>query len=327
MSAPPAETSTRRRSAHLPLLALGFLCGAGVATQSRINGELGSRIHDGFAAAVISFGGGLLIVLIALPFSRNGRTGARRVVSAVRSRNIPFWYVLGGAGGASLVLSQGLVAAILGVALFSVGVVAGQTIGGLIVDRRGLGTMPARALTAQRVVGSALALVAVGVAASSQLSASVPVWMLLLPFLAGLAQTVQQGVNGQVRAVSESAVTATLGNFIVGTLVLTIAFLIHSWIAGWPTHFPPQTWLYLGGPIGVFFIAVASAIVRTIGVLLLSLATIAGQLVTSLVIDFVAPVAGHSIEVTTVLGTALTLVAVVIAVVPRRARGEATASK
>jgi bacterial/archaeal transporter family-2 protein len=313
-----AEPPTRRRSAHVGLVALGVVCGAGVATQSRINGQLGSLIHDGFAAAVISFGSGLVIILIGLIFLPRGRRGVVRVATAVRQRDIPFWHLLGGAAGAFLVLSQGLVAATLGVALFSVGIVAGQTIGGTVVDRRGLGTMPARALTVQRVVGSVLALLAVILAASTQVSTSVPVWMLVLPFLAGLLQSLQQAVNGQVRAVSESVATATLGNFIVGTVVLVAAFVIHSAIAGWPTRLPAEPWLYLGGAIGVIFIAVSAAIVRSIGVLLLSLATIAGQLVTSLLLDLFAPTSREGVTLATILGTTLTLVAVVIATLPSR---------
>jgi bacterial/archaeal transporter family-2 protein len=320
MSVQPAEPSARRRSAHIGLVALGVVCGAGVATQSRINGQLGSLMHDGFAAALISFGSGLIIVLIGLIFLPKGRRGIGRVATAIRQGDIPFWYVLGGAGGAFLVLSQGLVAATLGVALFSVGIVAGQTIGGTIVDRRGLGSMPARALTVQRLVGSALALAAVVVAASTQLSTTVPVWMLVLPFVAGLLQSAQQAVNGQIRAVSESVATATLANFAVGTIVLAVAFLIHSIIAGWPTRLPSEPWVYLGGAIGVVFIAVAAAIVRSIGVLLLSLATIAGQLVTSLLLDILVPTSREGVTLTTILGTVLTLVAVVIAAIPSRIR-------
>jgi bacterial/archaeal transporter family-2 protein len=308
------------RSVVVPLVALAFLCGAGVAVQSRINGELGTRLDDGFLAALLSFGGGLLLMIIALALSARGRRGVRTVASAVRERRIPFWYVLGGSAGALLVLSQGLVAGVLGVALFTIGIVAGQSIGGLIVDRRGLGTMEARALTAQRVIGSLLALAAVALAVSEQVAADVPAWLLILPFAAGLTNSWQQAVNGQVRAVADSAITATFGNFVVGTLALAIAFVIHSAIVGWPNHLVSQPWLYLGGAVGVMFIALGTLIVRTIGVLLLSLATIAGQLVVSLVIDIVLPVPGSTIALTTIAGTALTLVAVAIAAIPGRAR-------
>lgn len=325
MTLPPAETTaaetaTGRRAATIPLLGLGFLCGAGVAAQSRVNGELGARIGDGFAAALISFGVGLVLMAIALALIPSGRRGVRRVVAAVRTRTIPFWHVLGGACGAFFVLTQGLTAAILGVALFSVGVVAGQTIGGLVVDRRGLGTIPSRPLTIQRVVGSVLALGAAVLGASSEFSGSVPVWMFVLPLIAGSIQSFQQALNGQVRQVSESTVTTTFGNFVVGTTVLAVAFVIHSLIVGWPTHLPSEPWLYLGGALGIVFIAISAAIVRALGVLLLGLATIAGQLVTSLVIDVIAPTSREGVTLTTVLGTVLTLVAVSIAAIPRRGR-------
>lgn len=317
---------TLSRTAIVASMVLAFLCGAGIATQSRINGELGRQLNDGFAAAAISFGSGLVIVLIALAFSRSGRRGARQVASAVRTRRIPFWYLLGGGAGAFLVLTQGLVAGILGVALFTIGIVAGQTVSGLFIDRRGLGTMQPKPLTVQRLVGSVLALIAVGIAVSAQLSTAVPLWMLVLPFLAGTGTGWQQAVNGQVREIAESALTATLINFTVGTLVLVIALLIDSTVQGWPAHLPTAPWLYLGGAIGVFFIAAAAVLVPVIGVLLLGLGTIAGQLVTSLVIDQIAPAAGQTTAVTTVVGTGLTLVAVGIAAVParkRRVRGKA----
>jgi transporter family-2 protein len=316
----PANPTTAGRSKTIALLGLGFLCGAGVAAQSRVNGELGAQIHDGFTAALISFGVGLIIMVIGLAVIPSGRRGLGRLVVAVRDHTIPFWHVLGGACGAFFVLTQGLTAAILGVALFSVGVVAGQTVGGIVVDRRGLGTMPSRPLTIQRVIGSVIALGAAVIAASSEVSGSVPLWMLVLPLLAGSIQSLQQAVNGQVRQVSNSTVTTTFGNFVVGTAVLAVAFLVHSGIVGWPTRFPTDPLLYTGGAIGVIFIAISAAIVRAIGVLLLSLATIAGQLVTSLVIDAIAPTSRQGVTLTTIVGTVLTLAAVVIAAIPRRAR-------
>ena len=47
-------------------VALALIFGAGIATQSRINGELGRALGDGYLAAVISFGGGLLLLSIEI---------------------------------------------------------------------------------------------------------------------------------------------------------------------------------------------------------------------------------------------------------------------
>ena len=295
-------------------------CGVGIASQARINGELSHELGDGVLAALISFGSGLIIVAVALLIAPSARRGLGLVRTALTERRIPWWYAAGGAAGAFLVLSQGLTAAVLGVALFTVSVVAGQTLSGLVLDARGLGSMAAKPVTATRVIGSMLALAAVAYAASAQLQGDAPIWMMVLPFLAGFGIGWQQAVNGQIREVSGSAITATFINFVVGTTVLLIATLVHSTWAGWPTVFPTNPLLYLGGLLGVIFIGAATVIVRITGVLLLGLGTIAGQLIGSLLLDIFAPVAGHALTAPTVIGTAATLVAVSIAAIPRRRR-------
>ena len=308
------------RGAVALAVAFAMVCGVGIASQARINGELSHQLGDGVLAALISFGSGLVVVTIALLVAPSGRRGLSAVRSAIGEHRIPWWYAAGGAAGAFLVLSQGLTAAVLGVALFTVSVVAGQTLSGLVLDARGLGTMAAKPVTVTRVVGSVLALAAVAYAASAQLQGNVPIWLMLLPFLAGFGIGWQQAVNGQIRGASGSAITATFINFVVGTAVLLVATLVHSIWAGWPTVFPTNPVLYIGGLIGVIFIAGAAVIVRITGVLLLGLGTIAGQLIGSLLLDIFAPVAGHALTVPTVVGTALTLVAVSIAAIPRRRR-------
>jgi len=298
--------------------ALAILFGAGVATQSRINGELGRQLDNGFLAALVSFGSGFLILVVAMALSPVGRRGFGLVTTALRGRTIPWWYVAGGVAGAFLVLSQGVAASVVGIAVFTVAIVSGQTLSGLLIDRAGMGTMVAKKVTPTRLIGSLLVLVGVGVAASGQLDAHFPVWLLVMPFLAGLGIGWQQAVNGQVREVAHSPLTATFINFAVGTTVLLIITLIHSVSAGWPDTMPTSWWLYLGGPIGVVFIAGAAVLVRITGVLLLGLSMIAGQLLASVVIDLVVPVAGHVISATTLGSAAITLVAVAIAALPSR---------
>lgn len=304
------------KSRHLPLwaaLVFAMVCGAGVALQSRINGELGRQLDDGFTAAVISFGTGLLILCVAMTIAPAGRRGLRRVVTALRRGELRWWYVCGGAAGAFLVLSQGITAALLGVALFTVAVVAGQTVSGLVLDRVGIGPGGRRPLTPARVAGALIALAAVTWAVSAQFGGSVPAWMLLLPLIAGLGMGWQQAVNGQVRVLAESALTATFVNFVVGTMVLLVLMLIDWGVTGLPKPLPPEPWLYLGGAIGCVFIAGASLLVRITGVLLLGLATVAGQLVTALLLDVLAPSTAEPVPFSTIGGTLLALVAVVVA--------------
>lgn len=301
-------------------LVFAMLCGAGIALQSRINGELGSRLSDGVTAAVISFGSGLLILIVAMAIRPAGRRGLARVTTALRSRELPWWYVAGGAAGAFLVLSQGVAAAVLGVALFTVSVVAGQTVSGLVLDRVGLGPGGRRPITPARLTGAIIALAAVTWAVSSQFGGGVPVWLMLLPLIAGLGLGWQQAVNGQVRVVAESALTATFINFAVGTTVLLVLMAVDWSIRGLPNPLPAEPWLYAGGAIGCVFIATAALLVRVTGVLLLGLATVAGQLVTALLLDVFAPTSTQPVAFSTIGGTLLALVAVAVASVRWRRR-------
>ncbi|MGD7788854.1 DMT family transporter [Propionibacteriaceae bacterium Y1700] len=294
-----------------------FVSGGAVALQSRVNGELAHRVDDGYLAALISFGTGLVLIGLATAPLPSGRRGVRAVITALRTRSHPWWLFAGGACGALLVLSQGLTVTLLGVALFTVAVVAGQTLSGLVIDRRGLGTMPGKRLTVPRVIGTGLALVAVVVAMSANLSTDVPWWLLIMPFVAGLGIAYQQAANGQVRQLS-SVAAASLGNFVVGTTVLAIAFGVHVLAAGPPGPLPSEPWLYVGGAIGVLFIALNAAIVKWTGVLLLGLTSLGGQLTGSVLLDLVAPAPGHQLPVTTVIGAVLTLIAVVITALPQR---------
>ncbi len=308
-----SQTPARARGPLLLPILGAITCGLGVATQTRINGALGAALEHGLIAAVISFGSGLIIVLVVAVLAPTARQGMRRLIGEIRAGRTPWWYVLGGTGGAMLVFSQGIVAGVLGVSLFSIGIVAGQTLSGTLIDRHGFGTMPARRITAARVIGAMLALVAVVIAGAGQLTGAAPVWLLVFPFVAGLMIAWQQAANGQVRDISRSVIVATTVNFVVGTTVLVVGALATLAWTGWPHAFPTNPVLYLGGAVGVSFIALGALVVRYTGVLVLTLGTIAGQLLGSLVLDLVVPAEGHALGITTVIGVAVTLVGVVLA--------------
>ena len=296
---------------------LGALaCGAGIASQARINGQLGAELGDGYVAAVLSFGSGMIILVLGLAISTAGRKGLGIVATGLRSRQISWWMVLGGSAGALFVLSQGLSAGVLGIAVFTVAVVFGQTLSGLIIDRRGMGSTLPRTITIGRVTGSVLMLAAVLLVVSTQFLGNVPLWLVLLPFVAGLAIPWQQAVNGEMRVISGSPVAATFLNFVVGTTLLVIAGVVHTALVGLPTEYPGNPILYLGGVIGVGFISLGAILAPRIGVLLLALGTISGQLMVALLLDIVVPAEGHPLAWPTVAGTIIALIALAIATIP-----------
>ncbi|MGV9765771.1 DMT family transporter [Micromonospora tulbaghiae] len=285
-----------------------------VAVQSRINGELGVRLADGIAAAVVSFGVGLLILLVLVPATPGGRRGLVALRGALRTGTLRPWQCLGGVCGAFLVATQGLTIGALGVAVFTVAVVAGQSGSSLLVDRAGIGPAGRQPVTPNRLIGAVLTVLAVLLAVGDRLGDQRALALALLPLAAGVGIAWQQAVNGRVRAASGSAMTATLVNFTVGTAALLVTFAVDLAVRGRPAGaFPDEPWLYLGGPLGIVFIALAAALVRFTGVLLLGLATIAGQIVGAVLLDLLLPTAASHPGLDTLLGAALTMVAVLVA--------------
>ncbi|SBT54603.1 DMT family transporter [Micromonospora narathiwatensis] len=316
-----ATTPTLPTGRRVAGVGLATASGVAVAVQSRINGELGVRLADGIAAAVVSFGLGLLVLLVLVPATPGGRRGLAALRAALREGSLRPWQCLGGVCGALLVATQGLTIGTLGVAVFTVAVVAGQSGSSLLVDRAGIGPTGRQPVTPYRLVGAALTVLAVLLAVSDRLGDPGALALALLPLAAGVGIAWQQAVNGRVRGAAGSALTATLVNFTVGTLALLATLAVEVAIRGRPAGgFPSEPWLYLGGPIGIVFIALAAAIVRFTGVLLLGLATIAGQVVGAVLLDVLLPTAASHPGPTTLVGAALTLVAVLVAALgpPRR---------
>jgi len=294
--------------------------GAMTAIQARINGVLGVRLDDGIVAGLVSFGVGLILLVIVTGALPSARAGAVRMWRGVRSRTIPTWMLLGGACGALTVSTQGLTAGVLGVSLFTVGVVAGQTVHGLVLDRLGVGPAGVVAVTPGRVVGGALALGAVAVSLSGDVVASTPLWLLLLPFAAGVGIAWQAAANGRLAGRVQSPMTATLMSFIAGTAVLVIAATASVAVSGMPRALPSEPWLYLGGVLGFAYILLGATIVAHTGVLLLGLGSVLGQLVTSVVIDLVWPPAAGPAPLQLIAMVVVAVASVVVAVPWRRRR-------
>jgi transporter family-2 protein len=293
------------------------------AIQARINGQLGARLGDGFTAAVISFGSGLAVLIVLSLVVPQGRRGFAALVAGVRRRDeggragIPFWMLCGGVAGALSVATQSLAVGIIGVALFTVGVVAGQTVSGLLLDRSGVGPAGVVAVTPARLIGGALAMLAAAVSLAGGVHA--PPVLIVLPFLVGAGIAWQSAVNGRLRQRVGTPLTATLVNFIGGTIVLGVAELVHSLtVAPPPTVFPTEPWLYAGGVIGVTYIFLAAALVPYTGVLLLGLGTVVGQVVTSVLIDALWPTAAAPSLWQSLLMSSLAILSVVVAAVPLR---------
>ena len=289
-------------SSRLLLLAV-VVAGALLGLQGRINGELGHRLGSAVAAALVSFTIGTAC-FVAIVVARH-RSAFRRLL---RDPGRAWWW-LGGLAGAAVVASTAEGVPQIGVALVSVCIVAGTAVGALAVDELGLGPGGRQRLSATRVGGAVLAVLAVALGALGDDKASVRPLLFAALFAAGAASAWQQAANGQLRRTT-SVPVASLVSFTGGTLVLLAVTAARGdlGVGSWPAEW----WLYVGGLLGAVYIALAAASVSRLGVLRLSLATVAGQLLGAVVLDVVWPAPGIQLHVTTVIGVVLTFVAVAV---------------
>ena len=307
------------------LLLLMVIVGMVIPGQGRVNAALSAHTGDPFLAAFISFFTGLLLIAAISFASPRGRRTMRQVRPALQRGAVKWWYLLAGCVGAYFVITQTLTIGLIGVAVFTVAVVTGQTIGGLIWDRVGLGPAGRLRISPMRVIGAVLTVVSVLWAVSPQLSGSDQgfIWLLvILPFTGGLLNAGQQAVNGRQSAAYGSAIPATLFNFVSGSVLLLLIWGIKLLVTGpGPGELPTEWWYYIGGPLGCVFIGLGAVLVTKVGVLLAAMGMIAGQLLGSLALDLVVPAPGSIVTTATVLGTVMTLVAVVVASLPDFFRG------
>lgn len=111
------------------------------------------------------------------------------------------------------------------------------------------------------------------------------IWFATLAILAGVLVSLSRQINGRL-ALSTSAMESSFWNHIVGLVFVTVvALLVGGLFAGEPTASP--WWAYLGGPIGVIFIAAGSWLIARIGAAQTALLIIAGQMISGVVLDII----------------------------------------
>ena len=293
---------------------LAALSGAMIALQARANGELSHRLDNGLQAALVSFSSGLLIILLITPFSPHIKEGIKNLRDAVADKEIARWKLFAGALGGSFVAIQTQIVPLIGVAIYSVASIAGQTAMSLVVDRIGLTGGGKKLISPRRVIAAVLTVMAVLVSVWDRIDANnLSMLAVTAGCIAGAVVGVQRALNGQINEHSHQSFTTSLLNFITGTTFLVILILVGV-ILGKNDLSPLPAgpwWIYTGGVIGVIYIAFTSTIVQHLGVLTFTLFSVGGQLAASLVIDLVSPTDGVSVSAYLITGLAMTYIGVI----------------
>ena len=131
----------------------------------------------------------------------------------------------------------------------------------------------------------------------------------LFATLGGALVGVSRSVNGRL-ALATSALTASFWNHLVGFLFLSLLAL--AWRGLMPDHWPeaPAT-AWLGGTLGVVFVATGSWLVVRIGAAPTAMLVIAGQMISGVVLDMALGTSGAPLA--RIAGVALILAGVALA--------------
>jgi transporter family-2 protein len=203
---------------------------------------------------------------------------------------------------------------ILGVALFTVASLAGQTAISLWVDHVGLIGSGRSVITKRRVIAAVITVIAVVVSAWNRFSMSdFSILAIGLAVFAGTWVGVQRALNGQINSYSKQSFATSLLNFITGTSFLLLLLLIRSIFTDHSVMnlTTGPWWMFLGGTIGVFYIALSAVAVQYVGVLEFTLFSVGGMLIGSLLIDIIVPTKGTVISGYLIAGILLTYLGVI----------------
>jgi transporter family-2 protein len=239
---------------HKRLDFLAALSGLLIALQARANGELSHRLGNGLQAALVSFTSGLIIIVVIALFNPSIKEGVRTLRRAVIAKAIPPWTLFAGMLGASFVAVQTQIVPLIGVAIYSVAAIAGQSAISLLVDRIGLTGGGKKEITPRRVTAAFVTVFAVFISVADRLDGKdLSIAAVVLGVLAGAIVGVQRALNGQINEHSQQSFTTSLLNFAMGTTFLLVLLLFAMTLGGMKLSPLPAGpwWIYTGGAIGV----------------------------------------------------------------------------
>jgi len=290
---------------------LAAFVGALTAIQSRLNGQLSKDIHNGIAAALVSFGTGYIVLIIVTLVSLKDRQALVAIWSAIKHKRLKPWEVIGGMGGGFFVAVQATTVPIIGVAVFSICTIGGQTAASLLVDKWGISPRGKQRVTAPRIFAAVMTLTAVTIAVYPDLGkASFKIAPVLFGVLVGAIVAFQQAVNGRVNEHTKRPLATAWLNFLMGSFVLVIALTLDLLRGASIGAFPTNPWIYMGGPIGLIFISVSAFTIKHMGVLNFIMFSVSGQLIGAILLDWLAPTSGRTLTSFLIYGTLMTLLSI-----------------
>jgi len=293
---------------------IAIALGVVISIQSRANGVLAVKMNSSFGGALASLVAAWIFIIPLFILSSTARRSLVAIFHSLRSKDLLWWELTGGVFGGFYLSIQSYTVPLIGVALFTIALIAGQTLGSLFVDRTAFSPSGKQPITLARFMAAIFTLVSVLISVIPELRHSTLRFVpLFLTLIGGVFLAITQGVNGRSEKVLKSTISVTFLNFFFGTMILTIGLVITFLTSHPHLYYPKNPWYYLGGPAGLVYVAVSAVIVKYLGVLRFVLFLIAGQLAGALILDWLMPTADSSINGYVIVGTLATFLSIVVA--------------
>ena len=129
-----------------------------------------------------------------------------------------------------------------------------------------------------------------------------------LGIASGFGLTLQIGMNSKLRTVLQSANTAALISFLVGTTGLVVLLAVtRTPVPARDTLASVPAWAWFGGLMGAFYVAISTVVASQLGTASLLGLALSGQLAMALVVDHFGwlGMPEHPITLTRLAGVAL----------------------
>ncbi|PFL64975.1 hypothetical protein COJ27_10690 [Bacillus cereus] len=276
------------------LLAISF--GAIFAVQTAINAQLRKFVISPFLASMISFGVGLIFLLITLLIS-----GSPLGIPLDLFLSQPIFIWLGGIGGAVALTTNILLFPKLGSVQTAIMPILGMTLMSMLIDNYGWFNSIQYSFGLNRIFGVVLVLIGVFLAIAIQETKNKKqpsqtdresvlnqwIWR-IVGIIAGMLLAIQIAINGQLGKVLHSSSQAAFVSFFVGTITLII-------IAGMmdrsytnikePIKQSAPWWIWIGGILGGAYVLINVYLVNQIGNGQTVILTLFGQITGSLLVE------------------------------------------
>lgn len=251
--------------------------------QSPTNTEL-SRHVGNLQATTISFGGGMIILFVAVLLAGNGD------LTAIGDASL--WQVIGGLYGTFMVFVITVAVPVLGIALITTFIMLGQMFIGMLIDGFGLFLVPQSEISTARILGCIIVVIGIFFVLMGRRETAANVKMGLktvavsvLSFIAGIGGGIQAPTNAAL-STHVGTLEASFISFTGGFIIIFTVTLIASGgkLKGLRSN-GVKPWMVIGGFYGCF--AVLSGIIATpvIGVALSLACTLLGQLACGILVD------------------------------------------